>query len=122
MSKFFVSALGVLLAASAALAHDPWVQTNTNVVRTGDNVHIDLMFGNHGNDHRDFKLAGKVDLAAATLAVFDPDGKSYDLKGKLSDLGYAPKEGFWTTAFTPAKPGLYLVAQTSDKVVSYAPA
>ncbi len=67
-----------LLLASAAWAHDPWVQTNTNVIRPGDQVHVDLMLGNHGNNHRDFKLAGKVDPAAGTLEVVAPDGKRYE--------------------------------------------
>ena len=34
--------------ASTAKAHDTWVQTNTNVIRVGDSVHVDLMLGNHG--------------------------------------------------------------------------
>ena len=52
--------LGILLQCGGTLqAHDLWLQTNTTVVRTGDVVHIDCMLGNHGNDHRDFKLAGK---------------------------------------------------------------
>src|SRR5215475_4223718 len=113
--------LSLILLTSVGLAHDSWVQTNANIVRPGDNVHIDLMLGNHGNDHRDFKLAGKLDLAGATLAVIAPDGKRFDLKDRLADLGYAPKEGYWTTRFTASQPGLYLVAHTSDKVVSYAP-
>jgi uncharacterized GH25 family protein len=111
----------VLLAAAAARAHDTWVQTNTNIVRVGDAVHVDLLLGNHGNDHRDFKLASKVDPAAITLNVIAPDGKAHDLKPSLADLGYAPKEGFWTTRFVTDQPGLYTIAQTSDAVVSYAP-
>ena len=58
-----------LAAPVAAMGHDTWVQTNTNLVRTGDAVHIDLMLGNHGNEHRDFKLAGKLALEGATLEV-----------------------------------------------------
>lgn len=111
----------VALCASIALAHDTWVQTNTNIVRVGDAIYIDLMLGNHGNDHRDFKLAGKVDPAAVTLSVIAPDGKTHDLKPSLADLGYAPKEGYWTTRFLTDQPGLYTIAQTSDAVVSYAP-
>jgi len=107
--------------AGAVAAHDTWVQTNTNVVRASDNVHVDLMLGNHGNDHRDFKLASKIDLDGCTLAVLAPDGKRYDLKDRLIDTGYTPREGFWTARFAGAQPGLYLVAHTSDKVVSYAP-
>jgi uncharacterized GH25 family protein len=121
MKKLFLTLSATLLLSGAVTAHDSWVQTNTNVLRAGDSIHIDLLLGNHGNDHRDFKIAGKLDLAGTTLQVLASDGKRYDLKDKLTDLGYAPKEGYWTARFTAAKPGLYLVAHTSDKVVHYAP-
>lgn len=111
--------LGLLCAPVAA--HDTWVQTNTNVVRVGDVMHIDLMLGNHGNEHRDFKLAAKADPAASTLSVIDPDGKVYDLRDRLVDMGYAPREGYWTARFVAGQPGLHLVAHTYDTVLSYAP-
>ncbi len=110
--------LGGIVTASA---HDTWVETNTNVVRGGDAIHVDLKLGNHGNDHRDFKLAGKPDIEASTLEIIAPDGKSFDLKSRLADNGYAPAEGFFSARFVPTAPGLYTVAHTSDKVVSYAP-
>jgi uncharacterized GH25 family protein len=109
------------LTVGLARAHDDWVQLNTNLVRPGDQVFIDLMLGNHGNDHRDFKLAGKLNPAAGTLEVVGPGGKRYDVKDRLADLGYTPTEGFWNTRFAPAEEGLYLVAHVSDQVVSYAP-
>jgi uncharacterized GH25 family protein len=115
---------GVLVVAglaAAGLAHDSWLQINTNLVRVGDRVHVDLMLGNHGNDHRDFKVAGKVALDKATWEVIDPDGKHFDLKPDAVDEGYAAKEGYWTSGFSAAKPGMYMVAETSDQVVSYAP-
>jgi uncharacterized GH25 family protein len=113
--------LVALTIPGATFAHDTWVQTNSCLVRTGDAVHIDLMLGNHGNEHRDFKIAGKPPLEGSTLDVIDPDGKAYDLKGRLSETGYAPQEGYWTARFEPAKPGLYTVAQRSDRVMGYAP-
>lgn len=106
---------------AAALGHDTWVQTNTNIVRVGDAIHVDLMLGNHGNEHRDFKLAGKLSLEGATLEVLAPDGGRYDLKDRLSDTGYTPQEGYWTTRFEPAVPGTYVLAHRSDRVMSYAP-
>jgi uncharacterized GH25 family protein len=121
MLKYLLCGTLALGAVGACLAHDTWVETNANVVRPGDNVHLALMLGNHGNGHRDFKLAGKTDLAGATLIVIAPDGKRYDLKERLADVGYAPKEGFWAARFAGGRPGLYLVAHTLDKVVSYAP-
>ena len=41
----YLSTLAVALVAAAgfAPAHDTWVQTNTNLVRTGDAVHIELL-------------------------------------------------------------------------------
>ena len=79
--------LSLILVPSIALAHDSWVQTNTNIVRSGDVVHVDLMLGNHGNGHRDYKLAGKLDLDGSTVEVIDPSGKAFDLKGRLNDVG-----------------------------------
>lgn len=114
-------AVAALLLPAAAFAHDTWVQTNTNLVRVGDAVYVDLMLGNHGNEHRDFKLASKVDLGASTLLIVAPDGKRYDLKDRLADTGYTPTEGFWTAKWVGTQLGLYLVAHTYEKVMSYAP-
>jgi uncharacterized GH25 family protein len=111
----------ICLLVSPVFAHDTWVETNTNLIRTGDAVYVHLKLGNHGNNHRDFKLAGKIDPAEATLAISGEDGKPLDLKPELIDEGYAPKEGFWTAKFTGAKPGLYVIGHSLDQVVSYAP-
>lgn len=119
--KHYLAAATWLWCAVAGQAHDTWVQTNTNLVRPGDVVHIDLLLGNHGNGHRDFKVAGKADPTASTLEVLAPDGKRYDLKERLADVGYAPTEGFLTARFSATQPGLYLVVHTFDKVMSYAP-
>jgi uncharacterized GH25 family protein len=113
-------ALVGLTAPGLAPAHDTWVQTNTNLVRTGDAIHIDLMLGNHGNDHRDFKLASKLSPdSIQTFEVVTPGGKKYDLKRDMADLGYAPKEGYHSAKFVAAKPGLYVAAQTLDRVMNH---
>lgn len=101
------------------LAHDTWVETNSNLLRTGDAVFIDLKLGNHGNDHRDFKLASKVDPTGSSLVVIAPSGKSYDLHDSLVDLGYSPKEGFHSVRFAGTETGLYTVAHASDRVVNH---
>jgi len=113
------SILALLLLTSPSLAHDTWVETNTNLVRTGDAVYVDLKLGNHGNDHRDFKLASKIDLESCTLNVLAPRGKSYDLKPSVVDTGYAPKEGYWKAKFVAGEAGMYMVAHTLDKVVNH---
>lgn len=107
------------LCAVPAWAHDTWVETNTNIIRAGDAVHVDLKLGNHGNDHRDFRLASKVDLAACTFEVINPDGRAYDLTHQAADLGYAPNEGYWTAKFVATHPGLYTVGHQFDKVMNH---
>ncbi|MCO6459751.1 MAG: DUF4198 domain-containing protein [Pirellulaceae bacterium] len=116
-----VVVVSFLLLGLPALAHDTWVETNTNLIRTGDAVHIDLKLGNHGNDHRDFKLAGKLAAPDCRLEVAAPDGRRYDLQQRLADVGYTPQEGYWTTKFAASEPGLYTVLHTFDRVVPYAP-
>jgi uncharacterized GH25 family protein len=120
MTRTLLALAAVAAAVIPAPAHDTWVQTNTHVVRTGDAVHLDLMLGNHGNDHRDFKIAGK--LSAESIGTFEvtaPDGKKYDLKPDAIDQGYAPKEGFHTAKFATNAPGLYVAAQNSDGIVNH---
>lgn len=109
------------MLTATALAHDTWVEASPSVARVGDAARIDLLLGNHGNNHRDFKLAGKLKLDGATLRVIAPDGQDFDLRDRLIDTGYAPQEGFWTATFGLDVPGTYMVAHTYDKVVAYAP-
>jgi uncharacterized GH25 family protein len=110
-------AVVVAACAASAAAHDTWVQVSANVVRPDDVVHVDLFLGNHGNEHRDFKIAGKLgSLEGATLAMIGPDGKRTDLVPDLVDLGYAPKEGFWSARFVVAQEGLHCVAHTREGI------
>lgn len=110
----------LVLAASGApstLAHDTWVQTATNCARPNDVVHVDFCLGNHGNGHRDFKLASKLSSTeGAAIEVRSPAGKKTDLIPALVDLGYAPKEGYYSGRFSPAEEGLHCIVHTLDKL------
>ena len=119
LARCLLAMLPLSVLAASVQAHDTWVQTNTNVIRAGDAVHVDLMLGNHGNDHRDFKLASKTTLDGATLKVLAPNGKSFDLKDRLTDVGYTPKEGFWSGRFAATEPGLYVVEHFRDSIVNH---
>ena len=102
------------LLTSLASAHDTWVETNTSIVRKGELVHVDLKLGNHGNEHRDFKLASKIALEKCEIAVIAPDGKSTDMKPKMVDTGYTAKEGYWTGRFATQSEGLHVVSHTCE--------
>lgn len=113
--------LSVLAVASFASAHDIWIEPTANIIRAGDWVGLSLMLGNHGNEHRDFRMAGKVAAGDQNLSIVAPDGKKLDITPNLLDTGYTPQDGFWTARFQATAPGLYTAVSTFDKVMSYAP-
>jgi uncharacterized GH25 family protein len=110
----FISFLTVAMAAGLLQAHDTWVQSGPLVTRYQDVVHVDLMLGNHGNNHRDFKLASKIGLKPCTLEAIAPDGTKIDLKSRLTDMGSGEKEGFWSARMTAEQTGIYQVVHTLD--------
>lgn len=115
MKRFILATLlAVVCFATVASAHDTWVQAGSLVTRHQDVTYVDLMLGNHGNNHRDFKLASKISLAPCTLELIAPDGTRSDLKPKLIDMGSAEKEGYWSARITPEQTGLYQVVHTLD--------
>lgn len=101
---------------TAANAHDTWVETNSPLVRLGDNVYVELKLGNHGNDHRDFKLAGKVGLDVCQIAIVSPSGDKFDLKPQFVDMGMTAKEGYWASRFITKVPGSHVVAMSSESL------
>lgn len=113
MAAAILPLVAVATGLSGASAHDTWVQASQRLARVGDVLHIDLFLGNHGNEHRDFKLAGKLaSLDGATLEVISPDGRRTDLVPEAVDVGYAPKDGFWSARFVPGGPGLHGLSHT----------
>ena len=107
----------VVTVTASAHAHDTWLQASPRLVQPDDVVHIDLFLGNHGNEHRDFKIAGKLgSLEGVKVGVVGPDGRTTDLVPDMVDLGYAPKEGYWSGRFVPATAGLHCVAHYREGV------
>lgn len=111
-----ILALSVAAISTIASAHDTWVQTNVAQVAPGEVVHIDLMLGNHGNEHRDFKLASKIGIEKVSFDLITPDGNQQDLKSRVADIGNAAKEGFWSVRQVAKQPGLYVAAQSLDTI------
>jgi uncharacterized GH25 family protein len=116
-----LTVLALALLAGAARAHDTWVQTHQPILRVGQTAYVDLMLGNHGNNHRDFKLAGKTSLQGVTLTMISPDAEAHDLLPALTDQGLGEKDGYWIGRFETTRAGLHIVGHTVDRVVSYAP-
>ncbi|MGB7329046.1 MAG: DUF4198 domain-containing protein [Rubripirellula sp.] len=115
-----IMSLFVLLTVGAtASAHDLWLQTNTAVVRTGEYVSVDACLGNHGNHHRDFKLAGRIDLDWVSVDHIAPDGTKTDIRSQMYATASGEKEGCWTTRITASQPGVHCVAESLDRVMNH---
>src|SRR5262245_28978887 len=98
----------------SALGHDGWIEITPTIVEKGQVVTITLIQGNHSNEHRSYRIAGKWDQKYTTLVVVEPSGKQKALTDRLIDLGeddekVGPKgpKGFFLAPFIPTSEGLY---------------
>jgi transcriptional regulator GlxA family with amidase domain/uncharacterized GH25 family protein len=119
MHKTILGAAAMLAVVAGVRAHDTWVETNVARIRPGDVVHVDLKLGNHGNDHRDFKLASKLNPEWTQLKHHKPCGCKIDLKPKLADQGLAEKEGYWSAVVRGDKTGRHAIVQSTDRVMKH---
>ncbi|WP_147868594.1 DUF4198 domain-containing protein [Stieleria maiorica] len=115
----FLAPLCLLIVPCLGSAHDVWLQTDSPIVRTGENVQVDLRLGNHGNHHRDFKLAGRVTVDWVSLDHRAPDGTRNDLRKQLFATASAEKEGYWTTPIAVSQPGVHCVVQSLQRVMNH---
>src|SRR4051812_11010310 len=68
-------------------AHDGWIEVSPTLVEKNQPAMIALIQGNHSNEHKSYRIAGKWDQKYTTLAVVDPQGKSTGLTDRLIDFG-----------------------------------
>jgi uncharacterized GH25 family protein len=98
----------------STMAHDGWVEISPAIVEKNQPVTIALIQGNHSNDHKSYRIAGKWDSKYTTLVIVDPKGKQNVLTDRLIDLGedaetVGPKgpKGFHLASFVPKDDGLH---------------
>jgi uncharacterized GH25 family protein len=117
--------LFLIVQARWSFAHDGWVEV-ASIVERGQPVTISLMLGNHSNEHKSYRLAGKWNPKFTKLMVIEPSGKVNDLTGSLVDLGEdaentGPKgpKGFHIAAFTPKEEGVHTVVARQEEVAQH---
>ena len=77
----------ILFYPPTASSHDGWVEIFPTIVEKGQPATVALIQGNHSNEHRSYRIAGKWDAKYTTLIVIDPKGKQNTLTNRLVDLG-----------------------------------
>ncbi len=109
-----------LALTGQALTHDIWIETDKAVYQSNQSVNLSLMLGNHGNHHRDYKLASYVKPGQATFDVYPNQTASVDyIKNlRLTSVG---NDKFWQFNANFQRAGQYAAASTFDQVMTYAP-
>jgi uncharacterized GH25 family protein len=106
--------LSLFVSPRWAPAHDGWVEITPTIVEQGQMATIALIQGNHSNEHKSYRIAGKWDAKNTNLIVIDPTGKQNALTDRIIDLGedeekIGPKgpKGFYLASYVPNDEGLY---------------
>ena len=112
-------------STATVLAHDGWIEVPA-LVEKGQPVTIALMLGNHTNEHKSYRLAGKWNPKYTKLTVIEPSGKVNDITASLIDLGEdeektGPKgpKGFYIATFTPKEEGAHLVIARQEEMAQH---
>ena len=115
----------ILLGTIPAWAHDGWIEIHPAVAEQGQPVSVFLFFGNHSNEHKSYRLAGKWDPRYTQLSLVDPSGRVRDVTAQMIDVGEddatgptGPK-GFHLAAPTASEPGLYLAVARQVRVLQF---
>lgn len=123
--RLAIGSLFVLCFTEPAFAHDGWIEVPA-IVEKGQPVTIALMLGNHTNEHKSYRLAGKWDPKFTELMVIEPSGKMNDITTALTDLGEdeentGPKgpKGFHIATFTPKTEGVHIVLAREEQVLQH---
>jgi uncharacterized GH25 family protein len=123
--RLAIGSLFVLCLTKPAFAHDGWVEVPA-IVEKGQPVTIALMLGNHTNEHKSYRLAGKWNPKFTKLMVIDPSGMMNDITSALTDLGEdeentGPKgpKGFHIATFTPKTEGVHIVLAREEQVLQH---
>ncbi|MFO7172765.1 MAG: stalk domain-containing protein [Bacillota bacterium] len=121
-----LAAAALLLSlAGTALAHQGWVEPNTPIARVGDLAYVDLLFGNHSNNHASYRIAGKWSMETTRVYVTSPDGTKTDISANVFDTGEPTDtpppgtKGYYTAAFVPGVPGAYIVSVEGDSIFKH---
>jgi uncharacterized GH25 family protein len=108
----------------SARAHDGWVEISPTIVEKNQAATIALIQGNHSNEHKSYRIAGKWDQKYTTLVVVDPKAKQNSLTDRLIDFGedaetIGPKgpKGYYLASFVPKDEGLYQAVARQARTV-----
>ncbi|OBZ13491.1 DUF4198 domain-containing protein [Bacillus sp. FJAT-26390] len=128
--KIVGAALAAVLTLGAAVpvfAHDGWSQTSAPIVAQGQVSYVELMYGNHSNEHKSYRLEGQWS-SASKVYVTTPAGVKSDITGTRFYTGEPATEttpalnNYSVASFKSNVPGAYIISTEGDSVFKSAEA
>jgi uncharacterized GH25 family protein len=104
-------------SATSVFAHDGWTQTSAPIVETGEVAFVDILMGNHSNEHRSYRIDGQFSTNS-NVFVTTPAGQKVDITSTRFYTGEPDStnkvnNGF-IASFVAQSPGTYIVTAESD--------
>lgn len=130
MKRFIAFSLTILFVLSLAthtLAHDGWSQTNTPIVEQGEVIYVEVLFGNHSNDHASYRIDGTWNTDTSNLFVTAPTGDKIDISktlfytGELSNVEASNLgiNNYHVGSFSSSTPGIYILSMEGEQVFTH---
>jgi uncharacterized GH25 family protein len=106
-----------------AIAHDGWTQTNAPIIEAGEVSYVDILLGNHSNEHRSYRIDGQFSTNS-TVNVTTPAGQKVDITSTRFYTGEPDStnklnNGF-VASFTASQYGAYIITAESESIRSSA--
>jgi uncharacterized GH25 family protein len=124
LRKLASAALAATLTLAAAVpvfAHDGWSQTNAPIVAQGQVSYVELLYGNHSNEHKSYRIDGQWGNSSKVF-VTTPAGVKSDITGTRFYTGEAATEttpalnNYFVASFKSNTPGAYIISTEADSV------
>lgn len=114
-----------LTAALPASAHDGWTQTAAPIIAAGQVAYVELLLGNHSNDHASYRIEGNWSEDTTKTYVVTPDGRKVDISGtmfytgEISESSNPKINNSYVASFSAAAPGAYIVSVEGDSIFAH---
>lgn len=126
--KLFAICSTLLLSAAIALpvyAHDGWTETNAPIVAVGESSYVDLLLGNHSNNHASYRIEGRWSADTTKVYVTTPAGKKVDISSTLyytGETAASETSGInngYIASFNSSTPGAYIITAEGDSIFKH---
>ncbi len=122
LKKSIISVLSMIMIWTSAVnvfAHDGWTQTSAPIVETGEVSFVEILMGNHSNEHRSYRIDGQFSTNSS-IYVSTPAGEKVDITSTRFYTGEPEatnkvNNGF-IASFVAESAGTYIVTAESDGV------